>query len=348
MTKRIMFLVLMLVFLLSGSSYAANLPDGVPSVLETPAYVTIEQRSNEEGAPYFYSEYRIPASVLELDSTRPTEGYAGIDIQRKIDNGEWEDYTGGHLETLIENQVTGKPGVYSWTMEPEDEGGLGEVAINNHRYSFRTRLWYQYYYGDGPGEWDYVYSQWSNEVSVGSGSYYQGASSWAVGELNQAAAEGLITERIKDNMSAPITREEFAELAVKFYEKFTGQPAVYTDMSAFTDTTNPEIFKAYNHKIVKGVGNNKFAPNNLITREQMAVMVTNAIRAVEPTLDFSTAGVPRFADQGKISAWALESVKFANKNTIMRATAAGLINPQGTTTREQAVIMIYRAYALYK
>jgi len=119
-------------------------------------------------------------------------------------------------------------------------------------------------------------------------------------------------------------------------------------MSAFTDTTNPEIFKAYNHKIVNGVGNNKFAPNNLITREQMAAMVTNALRSVLPGADFSTAGVTPFADQQKISGWALESVKFANKNSIMRATAAGFIDPQGTTTREQAVIMILRTYQKYK
>jgi len=209
MLKKLICLVTLLTLLITGAVYGAALPEGVPSVLETPAYEKIELRHDAEGAPYFYLEYRIPASVRQLDSDRPTDGFAGIDDQRKIDNGEWEDYTGGHLDVLTDNQVTGKPGVYSWTMEPEDEGSLGEVSIKNHQYSFRTRVWYQYYYGDGPGEWDYVYSPWSNEVSVGSGSFFQGASSWAVGDLNKAAEYGFITERIKNKMSGPITRPEF-------------------------------------------------------------------------------------------------------------------------------------------
>lgn len=347
MIKKLLSLVVMFTFLITGSAYA-TLPEGVPATLEASVFEKIELRQDDEGFPYFYVEYKIPASVIELEKNHPEENILGMDFQRKIDNGEWEDYTGGHLDAYTGNRVVGKPAVYSTEIEPEDEGNLEEVKIKSKNYSFRARFWYQYSYGDGPGEWDYIYSPWSNELSLGSGSYFKGASSWAEGDLTKAAGYGFITERIKNNMSGPITREEFAELAVKFYEKFTGNKATYTDMSAFTDTTNPEIFKAYNHKIVNGVGNNKFAPNNLITREQMAAMVTNTIRAVQPQTDFSTAGVRQFADQAKISGWALESVKFANKNAIMRATADGYIDPLGTTTREQAVIMILRTYEKYK
>lgn len=51
-------------------------------------------------------------------------------------------------------------------------------------------------------------------------------------------------------MSAPITREEFCEVAVRLYEKSTGKEATYNDSSAFSDTKNPEIFKAYELGIV--------------------------------------------------------------------------------------------------
>jgi hypothetical protein len=54
---------------------------------------------------------------------------------------------------------------------------------------------------------------------------YQGASQWAVPELDKALEYGLITDRIRQQMNAPITREEFAEIAVKLYEKGTGNPA---------------------------------------------------------------------------------------------------------------------------
>ena len=51
---------------------------------------------------------------------------------------------------------------------------------------------------------------------------YQGASQWAVPELDKALKYGLVTDRVRNQMNAPITREEFAEIAVKLYEKGTG------------------------------------------------------------------------------------------------------------------------------
>ena len=57
---------------------------------------------------------------------------------------------------------------------------------------------------------------------------YKGASTWAVPELDKADGYGLITDKIKDNMSVPITREEFAEIAVRLYEINTGKAAIYS------------------------------------------------------------------------------------------------------------------------
>lgn len=55
---------------------------------------------------------------------------------------------------------------------------------------------------------------------------YNDASAWAVAELNKAENYGLITEKIKEKMNDSISREEFAELAVRLYEKtFFTKPA---------------------------------------------------------------------------------------------------------------------------
>ncbi|MEA4833200.1 MAG: hypothetical protein VB118_11370, partial [Oscillospiraceae bacterium] len=54
---------------------------------------------------------------------------------------------------------------------------------------------------------------------------FEGASDWALEELNEAESLGLVTSKVKKNTSLPITREEFCELAVLFYEKYTGKPA---------------------------------------------------------------------------------------------------------------------------
>lgn len=177
---------------------------------------------------------------------------------------------------------------------------------------------------------------------------YKGASPWAVPELDKAVGYGLITDKIKDNMSASITREEFTEIAVKLYEKYTGKTAVYSDMSAFIDTKNPEVFKAHNLKIVNGTNVKRgiFSPDQLINREQVAAMMFRTVNAIKPEADFSTAGVSKFPDEKDISGWALESVRFMNKNGFLKGEG-GKISPKGTCTREMAVVIAARVYEKY-
>lgn len=177
---------------------------------------------------------------------------------------------------------------------------------------------------------------------------YRGASSWAAAELDRAVEYGFITEKIKDNMKASITREEFAEIAVKLYEKYTGTAAVYFDNSVFADTGNPEIFKAYNLGIVNGTDIKKrlFSPDLLINREQVAAMMFRAVKAMKPDADFSTAGYVSFADEKDVSDWALESVRFMSKNDFLKG-ADGKISPGGTCTREMAVLIAARIYEKY-
>lgn len=78
--------------------------------------------------------------------------------------------------------------------------------------------------------------------------------------LEKAAGYGFITDSIKDNMSVLITREEFAEVAVKLYEKYTGKQADIGDMSVFADTSDSEV--------------SKIDPNEICTREMSVLVAT--------------------------------------------------------------------------
>lgn len=96
---------------------------------------------------------------------------------------------------------------------------------------------------------------------------YGKASSWAAPFLDDAGTMGIIPGSLKgEDMTAPISREEFAELAVKFYEALTGRTA-QPSKANFTDCSNPEVLKAYALNITSGVGGGKFAPNALLTRQ---------------------------------------------------------------------------------
>lgn len=177
-------------------------------------------------------------------------------------------------------------------------------------------------------------------------SSYKGASSWAEPELRKAAEYGLITDRIKDNMSGNINREEFAEIAVKLYELYTGKKAAAGSVG-FTDTANPEILKAANMGMVQGVGGGKFAPGQLVTREQMATILLRTLKVLNPAADFSVTGISQFADDKKISSWARDGVYYIAKAGVIKGVGGNLFNPKGYSSREVAVIACTRAYALY-
>lgn len=176
---------------------------------------------------------------------------------------------------------------------------------------------------------------------------YEGASSWAVPELDKAAGYGLITDRVMDDVSEDVTREEFAEIVVRMYELFTGKEAEAGDVS-FTDTANKEILKAANTGMVLGVGDGKFAPGNLVTREQMAVILLRILKVMNPAADFSADGAERFADDNMISAYARDGVYYSSKNGLLRGVGDNKFNPKGYSSREAAIIICLRAYELYK
>ncbi|HOE56813.1 MAG TPA: S-layer homology domain-containing protein [Bacillota bacterium] len=184
--------------------------------------------------------------------------------------------------------------------------------------------------------------------TANAGAPYKEASSWAVTELDKAAGYGFITDKIMNKMNTSITREEFAEIAVKLYERYTGKTASFSDMRAFIDTKNPEVFKAYDLKIVNGTDAKKklFSPDQPANREQVAAMMFRTVKAIVPDADFSAGTASGFTDKKDVSDWALESVGFMIKNGLLKGEG-GKINPKGTCTGEMAVLFAVRIYEKY-
>lgn len=236
-------------------------------------------------------------------------------------------------------------GVYAY---PKAGDSTIELTAPNLNGDFEMRLYSE----------DHFYSDATFVMSVPfklSGATIPKGSSWAAGEIEKAEALGLIPDSIKKaDLTKPITREEFAELVIKLYEKTTGVAATPASPNPFTDTKNPEILKAFKLGITTGTSKTTFAPKELTNREQVATMLSRAIRGMAPDGNFSTSGAPTFSDQKDISSWALEHVlfmarlgiikgsgdKFMPKASTTAQTAAGY----ATTTREQAIAMSVRSF----
>lgn len=106
----------------------------------------------------------------------------------------------------------------------------------------------------------------------------------------------------------------------------------------FADTTNhwakDYIAAAADNGIVLGYDNNLFGPDDLITREQMAVMVMKAMKLDTKTSETS------FLDKDQISVWARNYVASAVKEKIIIGYSDDTFKPNKKATRAEAVTVI--------
>ncbi|NMA24037.1 MAG: S-layer homology domain-containing protein [Clostridiales bacterium] len=173
------------------------------------------------------------------------------------------------------------------------------------------------------------------------------ASDWAIPEIERAIESGLTVDEILSDFQKDITRREFCRISVKLYEKMTGRTASPVSPNPFTDTSDPEILKAYNLGIVKGVAPDRFAPDLSITRQEICVMLTRALKAAIPSLNTDVTNPNVFADENEIADWAILAVRYMNSKDIMRGIGGNMINPLGLTTREQAIALMLRTYEAF-
>lgn len=338
---------------------AYALADGVPSSVEAATLNKVEVLNDADGVPYFQLEVKFPQSFMGLYQASPADGETWIDYYWKIDDGTWEYLGGGVTADFFDPSygfdVSGQANTYRVSnIYPEDEGNADKIVIKDHTYTLKVQLSYRYY--DESEGYLFVSSGFSNEVSIGSGSFYKDISDWAKPELQNAHELGLIPDiLVGADMTKPITREEFCELAVLLYEKVTGNSSQPVTPNPFTDTTNTQILKAFKLGITTGTSAATFSPNVLINREQCAAMLFRAIKAMKPNADFSTAGVKNFPDQSNISGWATEATKYMFKIGIITGDSKGNFMPKATTTaqeasgygmatREQAIALSVRSY----
>jgi len=114
-----------------------------------------------------------------------------------------------------------------------------------------------------------------------------------------------------------------------------------TERSSFIDTKDVNVEKMAAIGVVTGVGNNRFAPNNNLTREQAAVVLSRLAKAVGEPLTKKAAS---FADTASISSWAIEPVGEVQAAGIMSGVGSNRFAPKNPYTREQSIITIIRIY----
>lgn len=166
---------------------------------------------------------------------------------------------------------------------------------------------------------------------------YNTPSTWAQESVATAKKIGILPTSLQRKYNQPITRREFCELAVNYFERASAAPI--TALADFVDTDSEAVRKMGGLGIVGGIGDGKFAPDDYITREQAAVILVKLAEKLGGTIAECD---PTFSDNASTSSWAFKQVGKIQAAGIMGGTGNNNFSPKAHYTREQSVLTILK------
>ncbi|KKM10744.1 hypothetical protein SY88_11655 [Clostridiales bacterium PH28_bin88] len=244
-----------------------------------------------------------------------------------------------------------------WVTLPVDKGKLGDVP------AWKLGV---YRYNETTGTWDYVGGKVNADgtVSVGLSSFskytvmaydktfadIKGHWGWKDIEIMAArhVAQGVDSTRFEPDRE--ITRAEFAALLLRSlgYKAEKSAKATFADISA-DKWYFGEVETARRVGLVVGYEDNTFRPDQKITRQEMAAMVTRALEVAGKPVALTGAEVEQalagYADASGIKAWARIAVAVAVNTGIAKGRTATTLAPLVNATRAESVVMIKRMLA---
>ena len=162
------------------------------------------------------------------------------------------------------------------------------------------------------------------------------ANHWAEKFINELVAIGAISGYLDGTFKPDnsITRAEFATMLVKAFQLEPKSGKVFSDTTGHWAQDNIKIAAA--HGIVSGYNETSFGPDDLITREQMAVMINKVANL--------TGGEGKtFADSNQIADWAKAAIAAASAKNIISGYPNNSFRPGTHATRAEAVTVILKA-----
>lgn len=166
---------------------------------------------------------------------------------------------------------------------------------------------------------------------------------WYSKAVDFIAARGITTGTGNGNFSpgGKLTRGEFLTMVMKAYEIKADEKTA----DNFTDAGNKfytgYLAAAKRLGISEGVGNNRFAPEKEITREEMFALLYNILKLIdEVPAGNSGMGLDEFSDTNEIAAWAKPAMSMFAENGIIGGNL-GRISPKDTTNRAQMAQVLY-------
>lgn len=167
---------------------------------------------------------------------------------------------------------------------------------------------------------------------------------WAKTAITDLASKGIVNGKDDDKFAPAdyITREEFAKIIVLAY-------GIYDEDAKcdFTDVSEDRwsykyIASSYGYGITNGYPDGTFGATNLLTREEMAVMLYRVL-SKQLKIEILTETKSTLKDIDEVSDFAKTSVSTLNTSGIISGDDSGNFNPKANATRAEVCQMIYNA-----
>lgn len=162
-------------------------------------------------------------------------------------------------------------------------------------------------------------------------------------EAVKFAYEKGITSGVSQTAYAPnnrVTRGQFITMLCRAYgiKEMTGDNFADCGDTWYTGY----LAAAKQLGISNGVGDNKFAPEKEISREEMVTLIYNYLKSVgEVTEEISETS---FSDNASISSWARNGVAFASSKGYINGKGDNLFDPNGDATRAELAQIFFNMF----
>ena len=169
---------------------------------------------------------------------------------------------------------------------------------------------------------------------------------WAYPGIQYCVTHGIMGG-MGDGTFAPTGTTTRAQIVQILYN-LEGTPAV-SGTTPFTDLTanwyKPAILWAYQNNVVAGTSPTTFDPEGPVTREQIAVILTQYMfHVLKMNRTWTPADLSAFPDGAQVSSWAKEAMQDAVALGLINGTKAPdgkvYLDPQGSAARQQVATIL--------
>ena len=321
---------------LTASDIAPSGGQANPDIAATPASqetaaaavkVTIAFDPGSDDVTLTSSKYKVTSSATE-------PGYTGEDTS-------WLDYVSGSSITL---GTTGTYYIHAYAMNSDG----ASVQKTFGPYHIVTSGGGGHHDHGGGGSSTAPTPPTTTAPAVAAPLFTDIAGHWAQSSIEYVVGKGLYSG-VSDTLFAPDATMTRGMLITVLGRAFGLNTDIYSQKSVPSDVPPSAYYApyaawAYENKIASGSGDGLFAPDEPVTRGEMAVIITNYMKFIGK--DTAGTAALNYADAADIPGWGLEGVRFVTANGLMTGIMGNSFDFDGLSTRAQVATVMERLLKL--